>query len=116
MSAPIITEGAGLRAGSLSSRQVAWFEVYRFAEHVAAQHGLPLDHTLIAGTPQWCGMPDTDARKLLAVILGGVREALAHDASQAAMADASREISAAATWSALGRGRGRAYVPHRKAS
>lgn len=105
-----ITTGAG------TSRQVNyWFETVTFAERWAASHGVALDHRLIAGTAQWCGMPDDDARKLLALILGGVREALNHDTRQAALADASRDISTAATWSAVGRGRGgAAYIPRIK--
>lgn len=108
------TGGRFCGAGSLASRQVSWFEVYRYAEHIAAQHNLALDHTLIPGTPQWCGRPDDDARKLLALVLGGVRDALRNDAHQTAMADASREIANAATWSKLGRGRGAAYIPRGK--
>ncbi len=102
----------------MDSRQVSWYEVYRFAERLAASHGTVLDHQLIAGTPQWCGMADDDARKLLAVIFGGVRESLANDSCQASMADASREISAAAPWSALAQrvvqGRGGAHIERRK--
>lgn len=98
----------------MGSRQVnGWYETYLYAERVAAGHGVALDHGLIPGTPRWCGMPDDDARKLLALVLGGVREALANDTRQTALADASREISSAATWSEIGRGRGAAYIPRR---
>lgn len=105
-------------AGSPASQQVSWYEVFRYAERLAADHGVALDHHLIAGTPQWCGMPDDDARKLLALVLGGVREALANDARQTALAEASHEISAAADWSAVAQrirnGRGDAYIPREK--
>lgn len=97
------------------SAQVSWYPAYRFVAEYAAAHSLVLDHDLIAGTPTWCALPDSDARKLLALLLGGVREALANDARQAALADASHEISTAADWSALAcrvrAGRGDAYIP-----
>lgn len=103
------------------SRQIAWFEVYSFAQRFAANHDLDLlDINLLPGTPQWCGMPDDDARKLLALVLGGVREALNHDATQEHLADASKKIATSANWSALAKriaqGRGHAYIPRRKKS
>ncbi|OBG14842.1 hypothetical protein A5768_08255 [Mycolicibacterium fortuitum] len=74
----------------------------------------------LPGTPQWCQMDDTDARKLMALVLGGVREALTNDTHQTAMAEASQAISAAADWTALAqriRNRsGSAYIPRRKKS
>lgn len=100
----------------MNSRQVNWFEVYGFVERWASNRRLDGQHdlsglTLLAGTPQWCGLPDDDARKLMAVILGGVREALVNDTHQAAMADASKAIAAAADWSTVGKPRGAAYIP-----
>lgn len=104
-------------AGSPQSRQVAWFEVYRYAERLATSHGVGLNHLPLPGTPSWCQMPDGDARKLLALVLGGVREALANEIHQHAMAEASQAISAAADWTALAQriaqGRGNAYIPRR---
>ncbi|MET4432394.1 DUF2742 domain-containing protein [Mycolicibacterium sp. 624] len=101
--------------GTPHSRQVNWFEVHSYAARLATSHGVALDHHLIPGTPQWCGMPDDDARKLLALVLGGVREALHHDVVQEHRAAASREISSAGGWSAVAQtvrnGRGNAYVP-----
>ena len=101
-----------------ASRAVAWFEVYSFAERFAASHDVALNHLPIPGTPAWCGMPDDDARKLMALVLGGVREALNHEVAQERRADASREISAAADWTALSqRIRNRAsgtYIPRRR--
>ena len=104
-------------AGAPPSQQVSWFEVYAFAERLAARQGVDLDHQLIAGTPRWCGMPDTDARKLMAVVLGGVREALNNDVDQEHRAAASREISHSADWSAVAQrvrnGRGDNYIPRK---
>ena len=107
-------------ATSPSSRQVAWFETYTFASRIAAQRGYSLTAAQLPapGTPTWCGMPDSDARKLLSLLLRGVQAALADDATQAASADASREISTAADWRALAqrthRGRGPAYIPRKR--
>jgi hypothetical protein len=107
-------------AGFPGSRQVSWFETYEFADRIAGAHGADLNHLPIPGTPQWCGMPDDDARKLLALVLGGVREALNHDVAQEHRADAGRAIAGAGDWSAVAQtvrnGRGAAYIPRRKAS
>ncbi|MHC9292496.1 DUF2742 domain-containing protein [Mycobacterium sp. LTG2003] len=108
-------------AGSPASRQVAWFETYSYAARLATSHDVNLNNLPIPGTPQWCGMPDDDARKLLALILGGVREALANDTHQMVMAEASQAISAAADWTAIANGirrrqdatRSGAYIPRR---
>ncbi len=98
----------------MDSRQVNWFEVYEFAERwVASKSFGDLDLQMpIAGTPQWCSLPDEDARKLLAVIFGGVREALANDTHQAALAEASRAVAASPNWRT--RPRGASYIPRRK--
>lgn len=102
--------GAGYPA---ASQQVSWYETFTYASNLAAQHGLSLDHHLlpVAGTPQWCGMADTDARKLLALVLGGVREALNHDVAQEHRAEASREISKAADWKKVSRSPSSVYIP-----
>lgn len=106
----------------MDSRQVSWFEVYQFVERWARSSSTP-DHELdlqlpIAGTPQWCGLPDDDARKLLAVILGGIREALNHEVVQEHRAAASRDLASSTDWSTIARrirtGRGDAYIPRRK--
>lgn len=96
------------------SRQVNWYSTFEFARTLAADNGVNLDRLPIPGTPRWCDLADDDAAKLLALVLGGVRDALRNDTHQAAMADASREISSAATWSKLGRGRGSTYIPRSK--
>lgn len=88
-------------AGSPACRSINWYETFAFASRIAAQHDLLLEHRAlpIAGTMQWCGLPDNDARKLLAVLLGGVREALINSARQDAIADAGEQISTAEDWS-----------------
>lgn len=112
----------GINAGGHpSSRQVNWFEVFQFVERwVRSKSSEDLNIQLpIAGTPQWCAMPDTDARKLMAVIIGGIREALNHEVVQEHRAAASRDVASSTDWSTIARrvrtGRGDAYVP-RKAS
>lgn len=95
----------------ISSRQVAWWPVHEFITALVAQaNNLP-----IAGTPAWCGLADGDPRKLLSLAAAGEHHVLRVEQAQQAMADASREISTAAAWSAIGqriaRGRGPAYIP-----
>lgn len=92
-------------AGSPASRQVNWYEAFAFASRIANQYGVALDHRElpIAGTLQWCGMANDDARKLMALVLGGVRDALANDAHQDALAQAGEAISAAEDWSQVSR-------------
>lgn len=102
--------GPDTGAGLPVSRQVAWLETYDYIVRLAAEHHVVLDLTAVAGTPQWCGMPDGDARKLMALLVGGVREALANDARQAAMAEASRSVSAAANWRSVGQPRPASYI------
>ncbi|WP_267292545.1 DUF2742 domain-containing protein [Mycobacterium hackensackense] len=96
--------------------------MYRFAERWAAangQHGVD-NHALIPGTPQWCALPDDDARKLLALILGGVREALNHDVVQGHRADAGRQIADSQNWATQAKrvtGRsGSSYIARKAAS
>lgn len=109
-------------AGTPASRQVHWHSTYEFAARFAADHGLVLDHTLIAGTVEWCGLPDGDARKLLSLLLGGVRDAMRLDSEQEQRAEASHDIAGDpdVDWSALAQriahGRGENYIERKKAS
>jgi hypothetical protein len=108
--------------GYPSSCQVSWFEVYKFVERWARPSSSSddeLDLQLpIAGTPQWCAMSDDDARKLMSVILGGIREALQHDVVQEHRAEAAHAIAESANWTTQAnrlRGRsGSAYIHRRK--
>jgi len=94
----------------MDNRQVAWLTVLEFVERL----GVDPVTTLVAGSVAWNELPDDHPDKLAAVLAAGVHHALRLDTLQAEMADASREISSAATWSALGRSRGTAYIPRRK--
>lgn len=103
-------------AGSPQSQQVQWWAVHQFIEHVVTQANCgPLP---MAGTLAWQELADGDPRKLLAVAVAGEHHVLRVETAQAARAEASREIAAAAPWSQLAQrvqaGRGRAYIPRRK--
>lgn len=94
------------------SRQVAWFKVYEFVEQLLAG----MVSRPAAGTPEWCALPDTDPRKLAAVLDAGVHWTLRIDTEQEHRAEASKDVSAAADWSAVGRrmlSRNSVYIPRR---
>ena len=114
---PADEEAPAQRGGTPASREISWYSTFLFAERYASDHDVALDNLPIAGTPAWCGMPDDDARKLLALVLGGVREALNHDAAQAQLIDASHEVAAAAKWiydhDRFITNRGDAYIPRK---
>ncbi|MDX1878215.1 DUF2742 domain-containing protein [Mycolicibacterium sp. 141076] len=99
---------------------VDWWPAYRFVAAYAQQHQLPLDHYLIAGSAEWCQLPDTDTRKLLSLMVGGIRDALTQDARTEAWIEASIAISTGGeNWTTQAqRIRNRAsssYVPRRTA-
>ena len=105
-------------AGSPASQQVAWWPVHEFITAAVAQANYgPLP---TAGTPAWCALADGDPRKLMALAVAGDHHVLRTETAQAAMADASREISRGADWSAMAqRIRNRAsspYIPRRKSA
>ena len=77
----------------LLTAAVDWWPTYRFVSDYAQRHQLPLDYHLIAGSAEWCQLPDTDARKLLALMVGGVRDALTQDVRTEAWSQASIAIS-----------------------
>ncbi|MCQ4359661.1 DUF2742 domain-containing protein [Mycobacterium gordonae] len=81
----------------ITSRQVAYLPVYDMLHPLLGTPGL------IPGTPVWCQLDDTDPSKWRAVLWAAVWWCLEQDARQAAMADASREISNAADWSGVSR-------------
>lgn len=99
----------------MSSSQVCWTTVLEFV----ARLGINPTTVLLAGTPEWDQLPDDHPDKISAVLAAGVHHALRVDIAQERRAEASREISSAADWSALAKriaqGRGSAYIP-RKAS
>lgn len=103
-------------AGPPRSQQVCWWSVHQFVESVVAQANcgsLPM-----AGTLAWQELADGDPRKLLAVAAAGEHHILRIETAQAERAEASREISTAADWSAVAQrlrtARGDAYIPRKK--
>jgi hypothetical protein len=89
------------------SRQVAWYDVHDWAERTLESLGLQPDHLGIHAAPligaaEWRSLPDDDPRKLASAIIAAVHIALRWDAEQAALAEASQEISAALDWGAVG--------------
>ena len=85
--------------GTRSSSQVSFAESLAFLERVAPDR----DPSLWPGTPAWCELDDSDPRKLVALAEFGLHHALRVEVAQQARADASRAVSAAADWSAIGR-------------
>lgn len=85
----------------IESRQVSWWPCHEFITAAVAQANYgPLP---AAGTPAWCEMADGDPRKLLALAVDGEHHVLRVETAQAARAEASRAIAAAADWSAVAR-------------
>ena len=74
------------------SRTVAWQPVHALLEPLLGDPGL------VPGTPSWCDMADSDPRKWQAVLWSAVWWAVAEDARQTDLAEASRDISTAADW------------------
>jgi hypothetical protein len=55
----------------------------------------------MAGTPEWCALEDSDPRKTAALFDAAQHWALRVDSLQEAECAASRDVSAAADWSAI---------------
>lgn len=86
------------RAGCSSSLQVSWWDTHVFVSALVAQLDEPLP---AAGSPAWCALAGGDPRKLLALAVAGEHWVLRTETAQAAMADASRAVSAAADWAKI---------------
>ena len=84
-------------AAAVSSQQVAWWEVHTFVLPTLQEaRSWPT-----AGTPAWCDLEDTDPRKLAALLDASRHWALRLETCQQQLAEASRDISAAADWSGI---------------
>jgi hypothetical protein len=84
---------------NLASRQVSWWETHLFITELTKHvNNLPC-----AGTPTWCALANDDPRKLLALAVAGGHHVLRVETAQQSLAEASRDISAAADWSAIAR-------------
>jgi DNA-binding transcriptional LysR family regulator len=99
----------------MDSRQIGWYEVYLLLAPLLGERP-----TVLPGTPAWSLLPDDHPDKWQAILWASVWWCLDQDARQAAMAEASREISSAADWSAVAQqvrnGRGTAYIPRRRSA
>jgi hypothetical protein len=82
-----------------ASQQVSWWSVHEFvAPRLDAAKSWP-----ILGSPAWCELPDRDPRKWAALLDAAQHWALRVETCQQAQCEASRDISAAADWSAIAR-------------
>ena len=84
-------------------REVYWYFTFEFAAALAEVEGIDLvyDRLPLPGTVMWCRLAASDSRKLLALLLGGVREAIGHDAARDALVQAGEAISEAAPWTEI---------------
>jgi len=83
---------------AVASRQVSWWDTHTFISGLTANLKLPL-----AGTPAWCALSDDEPRKLLALALAGEHHVLRVEVAQEALAEASRDVAAAADWPQVSR-------------
>lgn len=82
-------------AQSIGSRQVSWWSVHEYVEPLLVEAG----SWPMVGTAAWCDLADDDPVKLAAIFDAAQHWALRIETSQAAMAEASRNVSTAADWS-----------------
>ena len=79
------------------SQQVAWYEVHTYVAPILEAVG----SWPMAGTPEWCALPDSDPAKLAALLDASRHWSVHLDSLQEASAEASRDVSGAADWSAV---------------
>jgi hypothetical protein len=89
----------GYRRQATESQQVNWWSVYELVTPVIDEVG---DFPLL-GTPPWCSLADTDPAKWAALLDAAMHHALRVELNQEARAEASKAVSAAVDWSAVGR-------------
>jgi Protein of unknown function (DUF2742) len=89
----------------VSSQQVSWWDVHLFTEPLLTKVGSSWP---MAGSPEWCALPDGDPAKLAAIYDAARHWALRVETCQQAECEASHAISAAADWSA----HARAWLSH----
>jgi hypothetical protein len=78
---------------------VSWWETYEYVQRVAAAAGVT--EWPPAGTPAWLELPDTDPRKMAALLYAGTHHCLRVETAQEARAEASRNVAAAVDWRRL---------------
>jgi Protein of unknown function (DUF2742) len=84
---------------AVESQQVSWWDVHTFVSPWLEVVG----SWPTAGTPEWCALPDGDPAKIAALCDAAHHHALRIEMAQQAMAEASRDLSAATDWSAVSR-------------
>lgn len=81
----------------MGSAQVSWWSVHQYVTAVLERIGpYPM-----AGTPAWCALPDDDPAKIAALLDAAQHWALRMEIGQQQFAEASRDVSGAADWSAI---------------
>jgi hypothetical protein len=78
---------------------VAWSPVNEFVQPLLDQVG----SWPMVGTPAWCELPADHPVKIAAIYDAAQHHALRVEANQAGLAQASRDITASADWSAVAR-------------
>jgi hypothetical protein len=100
----------------VASQQVNWWAVHEFVAPMLAQVG----SCPTVGTPAWCALRDDDPVKIAGIFDAARHWALRVETCQQERAQASRDISAAANWSAVAtrilQPRDEAYIPREVAS
>lgn len=98
----------------IDSRQVDWWLVHQFVQPLLTEVGCwPM-----AGTLTWQSLAEGDPAKLAAIYDAAQHHTLRVDAAQAALSEASQDISAAVDWprfASSSRQRSGIYVPRRVA-
>jgi Protein of unknown function (DUF2742) len=83
----------------LSSQQVSWWSVREFVTPKLER----VESWPMAGAPEWCALDGRDPAKWAALLDAAQHWALRVETCQQARCEASRDISAAADWSAVAR-------------
>ncbi|MDC8973987.1 DUF2742 domain-containing protein [Mycobacterium marinum] len=99
----------------IESRSIDWYSVHEFVFPTLNEVG---SWPLVGSLP-WRELSDDDPAKIAAVLDAGRHHALRIETAQAALAEASQTISAAADWPAIARSIRRrhnsTYIPRRTA-
>jgi hypothetical protein len=94
-----------------SSKALSWWSVHEHVQPLLDE----VDGWPMVGTPAWCALPDDDPAKLASLLDAAQHHALRVETCQEQQAQASRDVSAAADWPAIGtemHERARFYCEH----
>ena len=83
----------------VSSGQVSWWSVHVFVESLLTEVG----EWPMAGSVAWQQLDDGDPRKLAALLDAAQHHALRVETAQQQRSEASRDVAAAADWTAIAR-------------